>query len=97
MEILGLLNEESISGAAVVELVYKFDEKSYCKCLKGESISKVRFKIFFRPQTYMDTTTDHFTPLACGVIIKNHPQYSDIFFKALMITHNIDECFNIYI
>ena len=27
----------------VVELVYKFDEKSYCKCFKGESIAKVRF------------------------------------------------------
>ena len=31
MEILDLLNEESISGA---ELVYKFDEKSYCQRLK---------------------------------------------------------------
>ena len=31
MEILDLLNEESISGA---RLVYKFDEKSYCECLK---------------------------------------------------------------
>ena len=35
MEILDLFNEESISGAcSVVELVYKFNEKSYCKCLK---------------------------------------------------------------
>ena len=34
----------------MVELVYKFDEKSYCK---GESISKVRFKFFFRSQTYV--------------------------------------------
>ena len=37
---------------AVVELVYKFDEKSYRECLKGELIAKVRFKIFFGPQTY---------------------------------------------
>ena len=26
---------------AVIELVYKFVEKSYCECLKGESIAKV--------------------------------------------------------
>ena len=48
MEILDLLNEESISGAAVVDLVYKFDENSYCECL---SISNVRFKKIFHPQT----------------------------------------------
>ena len=30
IEILDLLNEESVS----VELGYKFDEKSYCECLK---------------------------------------------------------------
>ena len=34
MEILDLLNEESVSECAVVEIVYKFDEKSYCECLK---------------------------------------------------------------
>ena len=33
-EILNLLDEESVSGEAVVELVYKFDEKSYRECLK---------------------------------------------------------------
>ena len=34
---------------------------------------KVRFKFFFRPQTYiyMDTTVDHFTPLAMRVRGKN--------------------------
>ena len=53
MEILDLLNEKSVSGAHRVELVYKFDEKSYCECLKGESISKVRFKYFFHPQTHI--------------------------------------------
>ena len=31
MEILDLLNEESVLEHAVVELVYKFDEKSYCE------------------------------------------------------------------
>ena len=51
---------------AVVELVYKFDEKSYCECLNGESISKVRFKYFF-VHKHMDTTTDHFTPLELRV------------------------------
>ena len=29
-EMLDLLDKESISGEAVVELVYKFDEKSEC-------------------------------------------------------------------
>ena len=52
MKILDLLNEESFLEQAVVELVYKFDEKSYCVSLKSESIAKVRFKIFFGPQTY---------------------------------------------
>ena len=37
MEILDLLNKESVSGVRVVELVYKFDEKSYCECLKKVS------------------------------------------------------------
>ena len=37
--ILDLLDEESVLEEAVVELVYKFDEKSY-----HESIAKVRFK-----------------------------------------------------
>ena len=34
MEILDLLNEETFLEKAVVELVYKFDKKSYCECLK---------------------------------------------------------------
>ena len=33
-KILDLLDEESVSGKAVVELVNKFDEKSYSDCLK---------------------------------------------------------------
>ena len=28
----------------MVELVYKFDKKSYHECLKGESIAKLRLK-----------------------------------------------------
>ena len=32
--ILDLLNEERILERAVVELVYKFNEKSYRECLK---------------------------------------------------------------
>ena len=52
---------------AVVELVYKFDEKSYCEC---ESIAKVWFKNCFGPQTYTyihGHHIDHFTPLALRV------------------------------
>ena len=37
---------------ALVELVYKFDEKSYCAVCKGESIAKVQFNICC-PQTYI--------------------------------------------
>ena len=33
-KILDLLDEESISGEAVVELIYKFDKKPYYECLK---------------------------------------------------------------
>ena len=61
----------------MVELVYKFDEKSYCECLKGESISKVCFKYFFVHKhnniiiLYVDTTTDNFTPLALRVRVNN--------------------------
>ena len=34
MEILDLLNEESVSGARSSRVVYKFDEKSYYQRLK---------------------------------------------------------------
>ena len=75
MEIFDLLNEEDVSGArssrAVVELVYKSDEKSFCECLKGESIAKVRFRYFFCPQTYIWTPAPITLPrsrCACGVI-----------------------------
>ena len=34
MEILDLLNEESISEVRSGRAIYKFDEKSYCECLK---------------------------------------------------------------
>ena len=62
---------------AVLDLVYKFDEKSHC-----ESIAKVQFKFFWSTNIpiyiyihmytciyilYMDTNTDHFTPLALYV------------------------------
>ena len=53
----------------MLELVYKFDEKSY---REGESIAKVRFNLFLSSNTYMDPNTDHFTLPAlhctCGVI-----------------------------
>ena len=34
MEILDLLNEESVSGAHSGRASLKFDEKSYCECLR---------------------------------------------------------------
>ena len=37
MEILDLLNEESISERAMVELVYKFDKKSYLRMFEKVS------------------------------------------------------------
>ena len=55
----------------MIELVYKFDEKSYRRCLKSESIAKVRFKFLestnIMYKIYMDTNTDHFTPLMLHV------------------------------
>ena len=38
---------------AVVELVYKFDEKSYCKCLKRWVNRYGTIIFFFGPQTHM--------------------------------------------
>ena len=35
----------------VVELVSNFDEKSYCECLKSESIIIIVIKKIFGPQT----------------------------------------------
>ena len=58
--ILDLLDEESISGTR-----YKFDEKSYCECLKRELIAKVPFKIFFVHQHYLHIyghQPDHIDP-----------------------------------
>ena len=56
---------------AVLEPVYKFDEKSYRECLKGKSIAKVRFNFFLTTNIYIyiyqDTKTNHFTPLALHV------------------------------
>ena len=41
MEILDYSMRRAFLEYTVVEVVYKFDEKSYCECLKGESIAKV--------------------------------------------------------
>ena len=65
---------------AVVELVYKFDdEKSYRECLKGyvSRLLKYVSKKNFGPQTlyvytYMDTNSNHFTPLVLRVRGKNN-------------------------
>ena len=51
---------------AVVELVYKFDEKSTASVQKGESFAKVLFKRSWGSHTYIliykiDTNTDHIT------------------------------------
>ena len=49
----------------MVELVYIFDEKSYCECLKkGESIAQVQFKYFFVHKHTYTGHHDDFTPLA---------------------------------
>ena len=56
----------------MIELVYKFDENSYCVSSKGKSIAKVRFKLFLDHKhiniyIYMDTNPNHFTLLALRV------------------------------
>ena len=60
-----ILKRKAFLEGAVIELVYKFDKKSYHKCLKGESISKVRFNFFLSTYIlyiYMDTSPDNITP-----------------------------------
>ena len=69
MEILDLLTRRAFLECVVAELVYKFDEKSYCECLKGEWIAKVQFKYFFSPQTYM-----YICDLACKKGVARHIQ-----------------------
>ena len=39
--IKGLLNKEIVSGEKVVDLVYKFDEKSHWEYMKSESIANI--------------------------------------------------------
>ena len=63
------LTRKAFLEQTVVELVNKFVEKSYCDCLKSESIAKVRFKYFFvhkhiylSTYIYMDTSPDHIYP-----------------------------------
>ena len=51
-EILDLLNEESVSGVRIVELVYKFNEKFTTSVQKGKSTVKVPFKVFWGSYTY---------------------------------------------
>ena len=54
----------------MIELVYRFDGKSYRECLKCELIAKVRFNNVLdhkHTHIYTDTNTDHFTPLALRV------------------------------
>ena len=66
--ILDLFNEETLLEKVMVELVYKFDERSTTNVWRGESIVKVRLKKKFGPQTYlyMDTSPDNITP--CSVM-----------------------------
>ena len=45
MEILDKLMRKECLKCAVVELVYKFDEKSTASVLKGGSTAKVPFKL----------------------------------------------------
>ena len=72
-KILDLLNEESVSGGSSDRAINS-KRSPTANFLKGESIAKIRFKIFFGPQTYIyiyyiyeDTNTDHFTLLTLRV------------------------------
>ena len=50
LEIFDLLNEESVSGA---RRSINSTRSPTVNVKKGESIAKVRFKYYFRPQTYI--------------------------------------------
>ena len=55
---------------AVVELVYKFNEKSTRSDLKGKLIAKVSFKLFLGSHIYIHINKYHRTPArtsACRV------------------------------
>ena len=58
----------------MVELVYKFDDKSTASVRKGESTAQVSFKPLFWVNVHVykwDTNPDHIAPAhacACGVI-----------------------------
>ena len=54
----------------MVEIVYKFNEKSYRECLKGESIAIYNSNFLWSTNIlymYMETNSDHFIPLALCV------------------------------
>ena len=65
-KILNLLNEKVFLEHAVVELVYKLDEKSYRECLVSRSLKydSVHKHIYVYIYIYlpMDTSPDHITP-----------------------------------
>ena len=68
----------------MVELVYEFDEKSYCECLKLRMFEKVTRPLKYASKIvlvhkhtsynsiYMDTNTDHFIPLVLRVRGNKH-------------------------
>ena len=78
MEILDLLNEESVSGARSSRanlyirrevLLSRFEKVS--RSLKYDSNFFSTTDIYIYIYIYMDTTTDHFTPLTLRVRGKN--------------------------
>ena len=71
MEILDLLNEESVSGARSGRASLKIRQEVLLRMFEKVSRSlKYDSNIFFDHKhiyIYMDTTVDHFTPLALRV------------------------------
>ena len=63
----------------MVELVYNFNEKSYREYLKKlVDRYKVRFKMFFGPQTYTYMDTNMITLLCSLVRAGNYPKNKDV-------------------
>ena len=65
----------------MIELVYKFDEKSYCRCLKSESIAKVQFK-------FLESTNILCINCMCGVITSYLDNISLIIYFVFVVREN---------
>ena len=83
----------------MVELVYNSTRSPTVNVRKGESIAKVRFNFFSSTNIriiiiYMDTNTDHFTPLALRVRGNESLPYQKHRDKELLTSYAVGSLFS---